>query len=321
MTKPLWTRRTLLGALGATSVAGCAGLRGRANGNSRRSLAVTIDDFDIVDGPLLSADQREAAVLAALDHHRVRACGFPKAKSVADPAGGKRLARWVERGHQVGCHSYAHAFYSGKDPASFAADLDRALPLVSGLPTSVPLFRFPYLAEGRTREGRDAARAALGARGLRNGHVSIDTSDWYIAARLTKRLKRDPAADLAPWRRFYIAHVLDRAAYYDRMAREVLGRSMSHTLLVHHNLAAALFLGDALQAFRQAGWQLVDAALAFGDPVFRARPDIVPAGQSIVWQLAKESGRFEERLRYPAEDGDYEQPALDAVVGAEPTPT
>ena len=36
----------------------------------------------------------------------------------------------------------------------------------------------------------------------------------------------------------------------------------------------------------------------------------VPAGESIVWALAKEQGNAS--LRYPAEDAVYEQPIIDA---------
>ena len=223
------------------------------------------------------------------------------------------LSQWAERGHAIGCHSYAHAFYTGKDPAGFAADIDRALPLVAHYPTSVPLFRFPFLAEGRTVEGRDAARAALSARGLRNGHVTIDTSDWFIANRLTERLKVEPKAGLGPYRDFYVAHLLDRANYYDDLSRTVLGRSIPHTILLHHNLATALFLGDVLAAFRKQGWRVTDAATAFADPVFLRQPNIVPAGQSLMWQLAKEAGGHDAQLRFPGEDGDYEKPAMDRL--------
>jgi hypothetical protein len=52
---------------------------------------------------------------------------------------------------------------------------------------------------------------------------------------------------------------------------------------------------------------------AFRDPVFKQEPKIVPAGKSLVWALAKESGRFEDRLRYPGEDGEYEKARMDAL--------
>ena len=54
--------------------------------------------------------------------------------------------------------------------------------------------------------------------------------------------------------------------------------------------------------FASRGWSVIDADKAFRDPVFQREPDIVPAGESLVWALAKETGRYEALLRYPGED-------------------
>lgn len=304
------SRRMVLTGLGASTLAGCVHSSAR---RTRPRLAVTIDDFDPAESPLLPGTERDARVLAALDRHSIHACGFPAGKHIDTAAGRGRLAAWAERGHAIGCHSYAHLLYSGRNLTAFAADLDRALPLVRGYPTSVPLFRFPFLAEGATAVARDAARAVLAERGLANGHVTIDTSDWYVSSRLAERLRREPAADIAPYRRYYLAHLLDRARFYDGLASDVLGMPIPHTILLHHNLACALFLGDALTMFTREGWQLIDATAAFGAPVFASQPMIAPAGQSLVWQLAKTSGRFEQRLRFPGEDDVYEKPAMDRL--------
>jgi peptidoglycan/xylan/chitin deacetylase (PgdA/CDA1 family) len=274
---------------------------------------VTLDDFRNDEGPRLAGEQKPAAILETLDRFKLKAAGFPAGKYIDGTPAARSLALWSERGHAVGCHGYSHSFYSGKNPAAFVADLDRALPLVAHYPTSLPLFRFPYLAEGRTAAARDAARAALKQRRLSNAHVTIDTSDWYIDGRLLKRLRTDPHAELAPYRRYYIDHLLDRAAFYDRLVRDVLGRTIPHALLLHHNLATALFLGDALQQFQNRGWRLINATQAFAHPVYRREPLIEPAGQSLVWQLAKAHGGFGSRLRSPAEDGKYEKPKMDAL--------
>jgi len=93
----------------------------------------------------------------------------------------------------------------------------------------------------------------------------------------------------------------------------VLGNDpVPHTILLHHNLASALFLDDALVMFRNQGWRLANAKQAFTAPLFFHQPLIAPAGNSLVWQLAKERGGLEERLRTPGEDGVYEKPAMDA---------
>jgi hypothetical protein len=82
-------------------------------------------------------------------------------------------------------------------------------------------------------------------------------------------------------------------------------------LLLHHNLINALFLKDVIQMFRDKGWTLIDSEAAFKDPVYALRPDIVPAGESILWALAKQKGVPD--LRYPGEDDIYEKPILDRL--------
>jgi len=61
------------------------------------------------------------------------------------------------------------------------------------------------------------------------------------------------------------------------------------------------------------GWQVLDPQEAFNDPIFAAQPKIVPAGESIIWALAKATGRFDKLLRYPGEDGDYETAKMDKL--------
>ena len=123
----------------------------------------------------------------------------------------------------------------------------------------------------------------------------------------------NPSADVSGYKDYYLNHLWDRAVYYDNLSRKALGRSVRHTLLIHHNVLNELFLPDVLAMFKNKGWRLIDAADAFKDRVFTMTPNIMPAGESIVWALAKESGKFEDVLRYPGEDGDYEKEKMDKL--------
>jgi hypothetical protein len=169
------------------------------------------------------------------------------------------------------------------------------------------------LKEGDTAEKRDRFRALLKERGYRVGHVTIDASDWYVSQRFVDRLGKQSNAPVIPYRDYLVAHLLDRAAFYRQLALDVLERDIRHTILLHFNPLNAYLLPDVLTAFEKAGWQWIDASLAFEDPVFRSQPQIVPAGESLVWALAKETGRFNDRLRYPGADGDFERPKMDAL--------
>jgi hypothetical protein len=93
----------------------------------------------------------------------------------------------------------------------------------------------------------------------------------------------------------------------------VLGRPVRHTVLLHHRALNALYLDDLIAMFRRNGWKPVDAEYAYEDKVYDEQPKILPAGESLIWALAKESGKFEIELRYPGEDDVYENPRMDAL--------
>lgn len=306
-------RQFVKGFAACAAALGAGSAPALASSAKRPRVAVTIDDFHLSDAPLLTAEARNEAMLGALARHRLRAALFVTARNVENADGMRRLRRWDARGHLIGNHTYSHPHYPSQTFEEFTHDVLRAEEVLRPLPRYRKLFRFPYLKEGRTVEQRDRMRAFLRERGYRNAHVTIDASDWYVDQRLRERLKQDPSAPTAPYRDFYLAHIRERALFYEDLARKATGRGVRHTLLLHHNLLNGLFLDDLLRMFRQAGWELIDAEDAFRDPVFRLEPDIVPAGESLVWALAKQSGRFEHLLRYPAEDGRYEKARMDAL--------
>lgn len=280
-----------------------------------REIAITMDDLDVNsdDTPLLDLDQRNAAILATLRREKLQAAMFVCGMRVDNPRGRQHLHAWDRAGHIVGNHSYSHLHLPSVGFEKFSADVLRGEAVIADLPQFRRLFRFPYLKEGATREQRDEMRSFLAQRGYKQGYVTIDASDWAIDARLRKKLAADSKADLDPYRKFYLEHIWARASYYDDLASQVLDRPVKHTLLVHHNLLNALFLRDLLDMFKSKGWKLIDASEALADPVFSLTPDVVPAGESIIWQLAKQTGKFEGQLRYPAEDGSYEEPRMNAL--------
>jgi peptidoglycan-N-acetylglucosamine deacetylase len=292
------SRRELLVALAA----------GVAGANEKPSVAITIDDLGWQAIPEAMRPEADQRLLAALERHKVKAALFVIGKNGDTPEGRAILKTWSERGHIIGNHTWSHPFYGeAADPAKFGEEMLRCDALVRQFPTFRPYFRFPALKEGATRERRDWMRAFLKAHGYKNGAVTIDTSDWYYNQRLLKHL------DAKLFREPYLAHIADRASYYDGLAQKVLGRSIRHTILLHYNVLNSFFLEDILRMFQTRGWQLVDAESAFADEVFARQPDTVPAGESLVWALAKETGRFNSVLRYPGEDDVYEKPVLDRL--------
>jgi peptidoglycan/xylan/chitin deacetylase (PgdA/CDA1 family) len=261
-------------------------------------------------------------ILSALQKHSgLKAVAFAVGRNVDNDEGRRILQTWNDAGHAIANHTYSHRNFNSRDVSidEFENDVLRCEEVIKGYPRFTRLFRFPMLHEGNTLEKRDGFRAFLKKHEYRIGHVTIDTSDWYIDLRLRDRLTlrarapRPSASDLLPYRDYYLSHLWNRAQFYQSLAHKVLKRNVRHTLLIHHTLLNALFLADALTMFERRGWKLIDAERAFEDRVFESEPKTLPAGESLVWALAKQTGKFDKTLRYPGEDGDYEKARMDKL--------
>jgi peptidoglycan/xylan/chitin deacetylase (PgdA/CDA1 family) len=277
------------------------------------NVAITMDNPTTNQTPLLTPEMRDKKILSILKKNNLKIVLFAQGAQVDTQAGMALLKRWQDAGHIIGNHTYSHLSINDIDVKQFEQDTLKNEKLLQSFTNFKKLFRFPYLKEGDTLAKRDEFRTFLHNHGYQNGSVTIDASDWYISDRLEKRLAQNPKADITLYRDYYLQHIWNRAQYYDGLAKAVLGKSPNHTLLVHHNLLNALFLGEVIQMFKDKGWQVINADKAFQDPIFKIMPNTLPAGESLIWALAKQKGRYDDKLRYPGEDGSYEKAAMDKL--------
>jgi peptidoglycan-N-acetylglucosamine deacetylase len=278
-------------------------------------IAFTFDDPKTEASGGMAWHEINARMLGALSEHNIKAVLFVAGKRVDSAAGRRLVAAWNRSGHAIGNHSYSHLFFNDADVklANFESDVLKNEPMIDQYAHFARLFRFPYFKEGETAEKRDGMRSFLRERRYRIGRATIDTSDWAISARLEKRLASAPESDTTPYREFFKQHVWERAQYYDSLARRVLNRRVQHTVLLHHNAINALYLNHLIAMFIDRGWRPINALSAYKDPVYDRQPRTLPAGESLVWAIAKESGKFDNELRYPGEDDVYENPKMDAL--------
>lgn len=278
-------------------------------------ISFTFDDGSTGDFGNYKLEIWNQLLLDNLKKHNLKAILFSSGHNKATKRGMYVLSSWNNSGHLIANHTFSHPNFNSKTITleRFKRELIQNDTIINKYSNYYPYFRFPYLKEGDSKDKVTGFRQFLEKKGYRNGHVTIDASDWYVDSRLVKRLKENPEADISGFRNYYKEHLFNRALFYDSVAYQLTGRRINHVILLHHNLAAALFLDDLIKHFKDNGWEVMDADKAYEDEIYNEVPDIIPAGESLIWALAKEAGRFEKVLRYPAEDGEYEKPFMDKL--------
>lgn len=281
---------------------------------TKPKVSFTFDDGITTDILHYLFEDWNEMILTSLREEELTAAFFVTGRNKQDAKGRFLLDTWSKDGHLIANHTYSHPSFNREElgPDDFEDELLKTDKVISSYDTYTKLFRFPYLKEGKTQEKIEGFRNVLQQHGYRNGHVTIDASDWYVNSQLIKYMKGATVdtAEMAKYKSFYLQHILERANFYDSLAYQLTERRIPHTLLLHHNLTSALFLGDLIAKFKAEGWEVVDADDTFQDPFFSKVSSTKPAGESLVWSLAKETGEYEAILRYPAEDSQYEIPKM-----------
>lgn len=261
--------------------------------HAEKRIAITIDDVPRGAGAFFTGEERARRLLAALKEGRVKqAAFFVNPGRVPETAGAeRRIAGYAEAGHVLANHSFSHPRLNATSAADYLADIDKAEAWLKDRKGRRPWFRFPFLDEGgKDKAKRDAVRAGLKERGLQNGYVTVDASDWNMEQLTSNARKDGKQIDMDALRDLYVESHVEAAEFYDDLARRTLGRSPAHLLLLHENDLAALFLPDLLAALRRAGWQIVTADEAFRDPIAAAMPDVPGAQGTLTEALAWEKG-------------------------------
>jgi peptidoglycan/xylan/chitin deacetylase (PgdA/CDA1 family) len=286
--------RLFLSALLLVLLGACSTVQTEAPAPGKR-IALTFDDIPRQPGAFLSQEERTARLIAALKAARVRQAAFfvnPGFLANPERAGGEaRIAAYAKAGHVLANHSFSHRALTAVTAEDYLADIDKAEAWLQGRKNRRPWFRFPYLIEGgRDMERRDAVRAGLKARGLMNGYVTVDASDWHMEQLAIDAKKAGKAIDMDALRELYVESHVEAAEFYDGLARQTLGRSPAHVLLLHETDLAALFIGDLAAALRRAGWEIVTADQAFADPINTLLPNVPVARGTLTEALAWEKG-------------------------------
>ncbi|HEY0624866.1 polysaccharide deacetylase family protein [Sphingomonas sp.] len=262
---------------------------------AQKRIALSFDDTPRHAGGFFEPDARAKMLVRALAKARVKqAAFFVTVGNLGKPGtgdGGGNIARYVAAGHVIANHSFAHKRLSGMAAADYLADIDQAQAWLKGRAGYRPWFRYPFLDEGgKDKAKRDAVREGLKARGLANGYVTAEASDWNIDALAAAAKAAGKTIDMAALRALYVESHVEAAEYYDALAVKVLGRSPAHVMLLHETDIAAMFVDDLVKALRAKGWKIVTADEAFADPIRELHPDTPFAQGTLTEALAWEKG-------------------------------
>lgn len=271
------------------------------NAQSKRQIAITIDDLPVVSTrtDLKNRQNITRKLLAQIKRERVPVIGFVNENKLY--SGNKLdndqvdlLKMWLDAGLELGNHTFSHRSLNTIPLSDYEADLLRGETVTKQLlgerGRSIRYFRHPFLQTGRTMEIKQAFGEFLKAHGYTIAPVSIDNGDYIFSRAYDNAFDKGDKAAMKKVGAAYVPYMESKLEYWERQSTKLFGREINQVLLIHANFINSDHLGDLIKMFRRRGYEIVDLDTALRDKAYQLPDEYVgPAGISWLhrWALAK----------------------------------
>ena len=280
---------------------------------------MTIDDLPAPGGGLVSntvAGLRENTqkLLAACRKAGVPVVGFVNEAKLVVPGETEadRAAReaalklWTDNGFELGNHTFTHASLSRSTIEAFKKDVIDGEPITRRLMEekggTLRYFRHPFLHVGATLDARRAAEAFLAERNYIIAPVTVDGKDYIYASLYAVAMRKGDKEMAAKLAADYLRFTDEKFAFSEETANRLMGREISHVLLMHANSINADHFGALADVIKKRGYRFITLEEALKDDVYK-QPDTYsgPGGAGWLhhWELT--SGKEPSRPSDPPE--------------------
>ena len=248
----------------------------------RREVAVTFDDLPL-NGPEIRLDTLKSMtdrLTASIQKNHVPVVGFVNEQKIYKlgemDARTELLKMWLDRGGDLGNHTYSHFSLTETPLEKFEEDVVRGETvsrlLLAQRGMQLEYFRYPFLHTGPTLEVRKAFEDFLRRRGYENAPVTVDNSDYVFATIYTKAWQRGDRATMQRVAEAYVPYLERMFDFYEKLSVETQGREIPQILLLHANLLNADYFDDIVQALRKRGSDFIPLKQALEDTAYH-QPD------------------------------------------------
>jgi peptidoglycan/xylan/chitin deacetylase (PgdA/CDA1 family) len=258
------------------------------------TVAVTFDDL-----PAAGPDRGSAAeitrinrsIVETLTQRKIPAIGFVNEFGLeddgrVDPKRVAALTLWLDRGLELGNHTYSHPSLHRVTQEAFFEDVLKGervtRPLITEHGGTLRWFRHPFLQTGRDLETKHAVEAFLAEHGYRVAPVTIDNGEWIFAKAYSLAKQKGQRKDQRKLADAYVAYMERKTDYWERSGRALFGRDIPQVLLVHANALNADHFDRVASMLDKRGYRFVTLDAAVSDAAYSS-PDTFTGAGGISW--------------------------------------
>jgi peptidoglycan/xylan/chitin deacetylase (PgdA/CDA1 family) len=268
-----------------------------------QTIAVTIDDLPVVTTQRSIEARRDITkrLLGHIKKAKVPAVGFVNENKLYRNEQRAEdeialLKLWLDAGLELGNHTYSHRSLNRIPIEDYKADLLKGETITKELLRSkgkgMRYFRHPFLQTGRSLGVKADFHAFLKERGYTIAPITFDNADYIFARAYDNARDKNDRDLIKRVGEAYVPYMESKIAYWEQQSQKLLGRNMSHTLLLHANSINAEYFDDLAAMLKKRGYKFITLEEALKDEAYNL-PDTYfgPAGISWLHRWARDKGR------------------------------
>lgn len=255
-----------------------------------KEISISFDDAPRSNSAYFSGEERTKRLIEGLKRAGVARAAFYLNPARMDAKGIERVKAYGEAGHLLGNHTFDHPALDKIGPKKYIESILKAHEQIKNLKNFKPWFRYTFLGRGKTKAIRDQVYRALDENGYHDAYITVDNFDWYMDVLFEKAIESKKKIDFELLGKTYLEALYDSVVFYDELAKNVLGRSPKHIILLHENDLAALYIDQFVEHLKKNGWKIISPEESYDDPISKCKPDTLHNGDGRIAAIASERG-------------------------------
>ncbi|HET9486856.1 MAG TPA: polysaccharide deacetylase family protein [Chryseosolibacter sp.] len=259
----------------------------------RRYVAISFDDLPVVCRCENDDERHEITdkLLAIFRKFRIPVLGVVNEQklesgAVPDPSKVALLQKWLDAGHELGNHGYAHRNINDIPMNEYQNEIlkgeriTRPLAEKAGIPYR--FFRHPYLSAGDNLMVRKDLDDFLNKHHYVVAPNTITYQDYTFSGAYESALRNGDTVMAQKIMEAYLPYTLSKWEAAEQQSRDLFGREIKQILMVHANRLNADAFGQVAKMMKERGYVFISIDEALKDPAY-ARPDTFDGKVGVTW--------------------------------------
>jgi len=240
----------------------------------KTKVAITIDDLPFSSYRMLTLTEKNFIydqLITAFEKNKITSLCFVIGNTFK-PTDAPFLKRIAASGQLLGNHTFSHYDYNTVAFEKYTKDIEKCFDLLAPYDIQKKFFRFPYLAEGNSKEKVESIYSFFNKNQITPVPVTIFCSDVKFSKDFERAYSKNDKKEMDRIADEYLADLKKNTKIGLDLARTQTRKNPGHILLFHINLLSAYTINGLISMCKEMNMEFVHIDEVLKEDVYNKPP-------------------------------------------------